>query len=103
MLLIEVNVTPLLRPNERLALRGGAAGRVRNSQKCEDRSKNNCCSSCALGFPNGVLARISLVVSNGGHNQVSAVDGDHASLDESGSRVVLLNERVDAHDRDDYA
>ena len=91
----------LLGSDKRLALRCGTTRRIRDSQECEDRPENNGGGPRALGFPNGVLARFGLVVSDSRHNQICAVDGDHACLDETRSRVVLLNDGVDAHDRDD--
>lgn len=101
MLLIEVNFSLLLGPDKRLALRGSATRRIRDSQECEDRPEDDGGIPRALCFPDGVLARFGLVVSDSGHDQICTVDGDHAGLDETGSRVVFLNDRVDAHDRDD--
>lgn len=103
MLLIKVDFSVLLSPNECLALRSSAARRIRNSQKCKDRSKDNGGVPRALGLPNGVLARFCLVVSDGGHDQICAVDSDHTGLDQTGSRIVFLNDGVDAHHRDDGA
>ena len=103
MLLIEVDFSLLLVANERLALCSSATRRIRDSQECEDRSKNDGGVPRTLGFPNGVLARFGLVVSDSRHNQICAIDGDHAGLDETGPGVVLLNDGVDAHDRDDDA
>ena len=67
-LLIKLDFSSLLGPDERLALRGGPTSRIRDSQKREDRSKNNGGGSRALGFPDGVLARFGLVVSDSRHN-----------------------------------
>ena len=103
MLPIEVYFSFLLVSNKRLALRSGATRRVRNSQKRKDRPKDNSGVPRALSFPNGVLACFCLVVSDGRNNQICAVDGDHAGLDETRSGVVLLNDGVDTHERDDDA
>jgi hypothetical protein len=43
------------------------------------------------------------VVPDGRDDQICAVNGDHASLDESRPWVVFLNDGVDAHNRDDEA
>lgn len=103
MLIIEVDFSALLGPHECLALRSSAARRVRDSQKCEDRSEDNGGVPRALGLPNGVLARFGLVVPDSRHDQICAVDSDHTGLNQTGSRVVLLNDGVDAHHRDDDA
>jgi len=100
-LLIEVDFSFLLVAYERLALCSCATRGIRNSQERKDRPKNNSGVPRALGFPNGVLACFCLVVSDGRNNQICAVDGDHASLDETRSRVGLLNGGVDTHDSDD--
>lgn len=103
MLPIEVYFSFLLVADKRLALRSGATRRVRNSQERKDRPKDNSGVPRALSFPNGVLACFCLVVSDGRNNQICAVDGDHTGLDETGSRVVLLNDGVNTHDSDDDA
>jgi len=100
---IEVDFSFLLVSDKRLALGSGATRRIRNSQERKDRPKDNGGVPRALSFPNGVLACLCLVVSDGRNNQICAVDGDHAGLDETGSRVVLLNDGVDTHDSDDDA
>lgn len=103
MLFVELDFSFLLVTDKRPALCGSTTCRIRDGQECEDRSKNDGGVPRALGFPNGVLARFCLVVSDGRHNQICAIDGDHACLDETRSGVVLLNGRVNAHDRDDDA
>ena len=103
MLLVKVDFSVLLGSNECLALGSSAARGIRNSQKCEDRSKDNGGVPRALGLPNWVLARFGLVVADSRHDQICAVDGNHAGLDQTGSRVVLLNDGVDAHHRYDDA
>ena len=100
MLLIEVDFSLLLVADERLALCSSATRRICDSQEREDRSKNNGGVPRALGFPNGVLARFGLMVSDSRHSQVCAIDSNHAGLDETRSRVVLLDDGVDAHNRD---
>ena len=103
MLLVEVDFSFLLIADKRLALRSSAARRIRNSQEREDRPENDGGVPRALGFPDRVLARFRLVVSDGRHNQVRAVDSNHAGLDETRSWVILLDGGVDTHDRDDNA
>ena len=103
MLSIEVDFSFLLVTDKRLALGSGTTRRIRDSQEREDRTQDNGGGPRALGFPNGVLARLCLMVSDGRNNQICAVDGDHASLDETRPRVVLLNGGVDTHDSDDNA
>ena len=103
MLPIEVDFSFLLVADKSLALGSGATRRICDSQEREDRSKNNGGVPRALSFPNGVLARFCLMVSDGRNNQICAVHGDHAGLDETRSRVVLLDDGVDTHDSDDDA
>ena len=103
MFLIEVDFSFLLVADKRLALRSGATRRISNSQERKDRPKDNGGVPRALSFPNGVLACFCLMVSDGRNNQICAIDGDHAGLDETGSRVVLLNDGVNTHDSDDDA
>ena len=102
-IITQLNVSLLIRPNECFTLRSSTTGGVGNGQEGENRSKNNRGVPRALGLPNRVLARIGLVVPDCRHDQISAVDGDHAGLDESRPRVVFLNDGVNAHERDDDA
>ena len=103
MLPVEVDFSFLLIADKRLALRSSAARRIRNSQEREDRPENDGGGSRALGLSDRVLARFRLVVSDRGHNQICAVDGNHAGLDETGPRVILLDDGVDTRDGDGNA
>jgi len=102
-LFIEVDFSLLLGPNKRLALGGSATRRICNGQECEDRPKNHGGVPRSLGFPDGVLTSFGLVISDSRHNQIRAVDGNHAGLDKTRSRVLLLDGGVNTHNRDDDA
>lgn len=91
-------------PNKRLALRRGPRRGVRNRQEREHRAKDDRRVARARNGSRVALERVALlvrVVPDGGHDEVRAVCCDHARLDEPRARVVLLDRRVDAHDRDD--
>ena len=96
----ERDPSALVLPAQRPALRGGAGGRARDGDKCEQAAEND----RALARP-GVLcervARHVRVVPHGGHDQVRAVECDHARLCQSRARVGLLHGRMDAENGND--
>lgn len=98
----KLNKTLPVLSHERSTLRRRPTGRVRDREERE----------CGAEEQSGVLragaaaqrvARLVRVVPDRGHDEIRAVDGDHARLREPRARVVLLHGRVHAHDRHEHA
>ena len=92
----------LVLPDKRTTLRCSPTRRVRNRQECKDRAEEQRRVLRARPAAERV-ARVVVVVADGGHDEVRAVRSDHARLREPGARVVLLHGGVHAEHRDDDA
>ncbi len=79
-----------------------ATGRVRDREEREGGTKEER-SVLRAGAAAQRVTRLVRVVPDRGHDEVRAVDGDHARLCEPRARVVLLHGRVHAHERHEHA
>lgn len=77
----QLNFALTLLSYQRTALRRGTGGRIRNSNECERSSENENRSACAVCRTRSEgVALLVRVITNRGHNEVCAVDGDHPAL-----------------------
>ena len=96
----KLDCTLLVLPDKGTALCGSPARGVRNCQEGKDGAKEEGCVLRSRSATERV-ASIVVVVANGGHDEVGTVHCDHARLCKAGARVVLLDGRVYAHNRDE--
>lgn len=94
----ELDETLPVLSNQCPTLRRSPTCRVRNRQEREDRTQNKCGVLCSRPATKRV-ASLVLVITDGGHDQIRAVHGDHTRLRKAGARVVLLHSWVHAHER----
>lgn len=95
----QVDLAIALFANQGTALCCSTCGGIRDSNERQCSTKDQGRGACAARRA-GVegVAHLVGMITNGRHNEVRAINGNHTALGEPRTWVVLLNNRVDAKD-----